>query len=301
MPRARPGGGGAPGTATVPLMLSLLALASSLSWGTADFFAGLRSRQMAAAGVVAWSQAVGLAAATAVVVAQWLAAGPGASLTGDWRAWAGWAAAAGASGMTGLVCYYAALSSGTMGVVAPVASLGVIVPVVLGLLRGDQPAATAWAGMLVAITGVALASGPELSGEVSARPVALAAVAAGGFGLALYCLDGGARASLTHTLWGMRLTSVAVFALAGLALRRTGGLRPRHVPALVLIGLGDLTANGLFAFASSHGLVSVSSVLGSLYPVATVLLARFLLAERLRPVQSAGVAISVVGVALIAL
>jgi drug/metabolite transporter (DMT)-like permease len=74
----------------------------------------------------------------------------------------------------------------------------------------------------------------------------------------------------------------------------------RDMPGLLAIGVGDLAANGLFAFASSRGLVSVASVLGSLYPVVTVLLARFLLHERLLLIQSVGVALSLVGVAVIA-
>jgi drug/metabolite transporter (DMT)-like permease len=273
-------------------MLSLLALASSACWGTADFFAGLKSRTTPAAAVVAWSQGLALLVISVLVGAR----------HADFalHGWPLWSVAAGVSGTVGLVSFYAALSTGTMGVVAPVASLGVAVPVLLGLLGGEQPPATAWVGMVVAVVGVLLASGPELSGDVSARPVALASVAAVGFGFALYCLDRGARESLLHTLWGMRLTSVTVFVVAALALRTAGGMVARDMPGLLAIGVGDLAANGLFAFASSRGLVSVASVLGSLYPVVTVLLARFLLHERLQRIQSVGVALSLVGVAVIA-
>jgi drug/metabolite transporter (DMT)-like permease len=273
-------------------MLSLLALASSVCWGTADFFAGLKSKSRPAAAVVAWSQGLGLVVVSVVVLLQW------GEMSVD--GWPLWSIAAGASGTIGLVSFYSALSSGTMGVVAPVASLGVVVPVLLGLLGGEQPPASTWFGMLLAVLGIALASGPELSGDVSPRPVLLASVAAVGFGLALYCLDRGARESLLHTLWGMRLTSVTVFVVAALALRTAGGMVARDMPGLLAIGVGDLAANGLFAFASSRGLVSVASVLGSLYPVVTVLLARFLLHERLLLIQSVGVALSLVGVAVIA-
>jgi drug/metabolite transporter (DMT)-like permease len=159
----------------------------------------------------------------------------------------------------------------------------------------------AWVGMTVAAVGVALASGPELTGAVSARPVVLASIAAVGFGLSLYLLDRGARVSLLHTLWGMRLTSVTVFVIAALALRTVGGGRARDLPMLAINGGGDLLANALFAFASSRGMVSVASVLGSLYPVVTVLLARAVLEERLRRVQVAGVALSLAGVVVIAM
>ena len=273
-------------------MLSLLALASSACWGTADFFAGLKSRTMPAAAVVGWSQGLALLVIAAVVALR-----PG-ELTFD--GWPAWAVAAGLAGAMGLVCFYAALSTGTMGVVAPVASLGVVVPVLLGLAGGEQPAPAAWAGMAVAVFGVLLASGPELSGEVSPRPVILAVVAAAGFGFALYCLDRGARESLLLTLWGMRLTSVTVFAVAALVLRTAGGVTRADLPPLFAIGVGDLVANTLFAFASSRGLVSVASVLGSIYPVVTVLLARFVLHERLRRIQAVGVALTLVGVGVLA-
>jgi drug/metabolite transporter (DMT)-like permease len=171
---------------------------------------------------------------------------------------------------------------------------------VLGLASGDQPSVLAYAGMAVAVVGILMASGPELSGAVSARPLVLAAVAALGFGITLFALDRGARYSLVETLWGMRTASVAVFVVAAVVLRRNGGVSTRDLPVLAVVGLADLTANALFATASSRGLVSVASVLGSLYPVMTVLLARVVLHERLRPVQVAGVGLSAVGVALIA-
>jgi len=98
----------------------------------------------------------------------------------------------------------------------------------------------------------------------------------------------------------MRLTSVALFLVAGLVVRSVGGTRARDLPALAVIGLGDVTANGLFAYSSSKGLVSVASVLGSLYPVATVFWARALLGERLRRVQAIGVVLTLVGVVAIA-
>ena len=280
---------GTPGTPGYgAAMLALVALASSAVWGTSDFFAGLRARSLPSAAVVGVSQACAFAALSLLLLTR-----PGDFSTAGWP---GWALAAGLSGVFGLVAFYAALAGGTMGVVAPIASLGAVVPVVLGLLGGEQPPALAWAGMAVAVLGAALASGPELSGAVPPRPVLLACVAAVGFGLALYCLDRGARVSTLDTLWGMRLVSVVLFGAAALVRRSVGGTRSSDVPALAAIGLGDVSANGLFAFASSRGLVSVASVLGSLYPVVTVVWARFLLGERLRRVQQLGVALTVVGV-----
>ena len=274
-------------------MLSLLALASSVVWGTSDFFAGVASRRRPAVAVVGWTQALALLVISVLVVLHW------DDLT--WHGWPQWAVGAGLSGMLGLVCFYSALSAGTMGVVAPIAALGVVVPVVLGVASGETPSPWAWVGMLVAIVGVTLASGPELSGDVSARPVVLAACAALGFGLALFCLDRGARVSTLLTLWGMRATSVTILVVVALLVRSVGGVRGREVPALLAIGCGDLAANGLFAVASSRGQVSVASVLGSLYPVVTTVLAGVLLGERLRRVQQVGVGLAIGGAAVIAL
>ena len=273
-------------------MLSLLALASSVCWGTSDFFAGLFSRRRPAVAVVGWTQGLAFAVLCVVVLTQ----------LGDisWAGWPLWSVAAGFSGLTGLLCFYTALSTGTMGVVAPIAALGVAVPVLLGVATGDEPSAWTWVGILVAVVGVTLASGPELGGDVSTRPVVLAGIAAVGFGLALFCIDRGARSSTLMTLWGMRCTSVVVFTVVALVAGSLGGVAVREVPALLLIGCGDLAANGLFAIASSRGQVSVASVLGSLFPVATIVWARLVLKERLRPIQQMGALLSLAGVVIIA-
>ena len=276
-------------------MLALLALASSAAWGTSDFFAGLKAKSIAPPAVVAVTQSAALVALTLILLVRNTGFSP--SFAGNAPLWS---IAAGLSGAAGLIFFYTALASGTMGVVAPIASLGALVPVLLGMLTGEKPSATVWVGMAVAVTGAALASGPELSGAMPARPVILAALAAACFGMALFSLDRGARFAVLETLWLMRLTSVVLFVVAGLVLRSVGGTRVHDLPALVVIGLGDVTANALFAFSSSRGMVSVASVLGSLYPVATVFWARLLLDERLRRIQAIGVVLTLLGVVAIA-
>jgi len=276
-------------------MLVLLALASSAAWGTSDFFAGLKSRTIAPPAVVAVTQTAALVALSAILLVRNTGLSP--SFTGNAPLWS---IAAGVSGAAGLIFFYTALASGTMGVVAPISSLGALVPVLLGMLTGEQPSASAWVGMAVAVTGAALASGPELSGALPARPVVLAALAAACFGTALFCIDRGARFAVLETLWTMRLTSVVLFVVAGLVVRSAGGTRVHDLPVLAVIGLGDVTANALFAVSSSRGLVSVASVLGSLYPVATVFWARLLLGERLRRIQAIGVLLTLLGVVAIA-
>lgn len=277
-------------------MLAVLALASSAVWGTSDFFGGLVAKRLPAVAVVGATQSVALLVLSVTVAVRMALGHP---LEGG--AWVGWAMLAGVTGASGLVAFYTALASGTMGVVAPIASMGVLVPVALGVATGEEPSPWVWLGIVIAVVGIVLASGPELSGAVSPRPVVLAGVAAACFGMALFALDRGARDSLLMTLWGMRSTSVALFVVAALVLRSVGGVRVGDLVPLAFIGCADLLANALFATASSRGQVSIAAVLGSLYPVATILLARLVLQERLRSIQVAGVVCALLGAAVISL
>ena len=274
-------------------MSVVLALLSSVLWGTADFLGGLSSRRRPAYAVVAGSQACGLVSIAVV-----------AAVTSAWHGplgWLPWAVASGVAGSTGLICFYAALAGGTMGVVSPIAALGAVVPLLVGVLTGESPSALALWGIVLALAGAVAASGPELRGGAGARPVLLAALAGVGFGVALVLIARGSRVDAVMTLAGMRLTSVVGFAVVALALRTLGGLTAGDVPALAAIGVGDVGANLLFALASQRGFLSVTSVLGSLYPVVTVLLARAVLHERLRPVQQVGVTGALVGVVLVSM
>lgn len=272
-------------------MSVLLAVLSSLTWGSADFLGGLLSRRRPAYAVVAGSQGCGLIAAVVVAVATRAWTAPGG--------WAPWAVAAGLCGSAGLLCFYAALGSGVMGVVSAVAALGALVPVLMGVLLGDRPSLLALFGIALAVAGAVAASGPELSGGAPARPVALAAAAGLGFGLALTFIERGSQYSVVMTLTGMRAVSVSLFVLAALALRSIGGLGARDLPMLAAVGIGDVGANLMFAVASQRGLLSVTGALGSLYPVVTVVLARVVLKERLLRVQQLGVAAALGGVVLV--
>ena len=285
-------------------MAAVIALLASVLWGTADFLGGRAAKRLPAVTVVAVSQL------TAV-----LGLLPLAAVLGAWdepRTYVLPGMAAGLAGLLALTAFYRALATGTMGVVAPIAALGVVVPVLAGLLAGEQPGALRLVGIALGVLGVVLASGPELSGGGSGRPLLLAALAGAGFGAVLVLLASGSRegtlGSVVMTLLVMRLTSLAVLGvllLAGpLRRSRTGPaaarVRRKDLPVLVTVGVFDVGANGAFAVASQSDLVSVTSVLASLYPVVTVLLARRLLAERLTRAQSAGVALALGGVVLLA-
>jgi drug/metabolite transporter (DMT)-like permease len=270
---------------------AVLALLSSVTWGSADFVAGVASRSRSAWAVFAGSQLIGL---VAVLVA--------ATATRAWGAdigWLPWGLFAGAAVCIGLICFYTALATGTMGVVSPIASMGAVVPVVVGFASGESPSRAQLAGIALALVGVAGASGPELSGDTGKRPLLLAVVAGAMFGLVVVCLDQGSAASPLMTLVAMRLAScVGILAVAAI-FRTTAGLRAVDLPVLALVGLGNLAAAFMFALATTGGLVSIVGVLGALYPVVTVLLAWLFLAERLRLIQTLGVAVALTGVVLI--
>lgn len=282
-------------------MAALLALLASLVWGCSDFVGGLVSRHVRPLLVVGIAHLLGLLALLVI------AAG-----TGEFSADLGylpWAVAAGAAGLIGLVAFYRALSTGTMGIVAPIAGTGAAVPVAVGLATGDSPSALQLAGIAVACVGVVLASGPELSGVDPAgrRPLLLALVAALGFGLVYVFINGGSKHSVVMTLLLMRATSVLLVVCAGIWLlakgfrsRRVAAPSRRELAMIVFVGFTDVGANGLYGMASGRGLVSVVSVLASLYPAVTVVLARVIENERMRRIQGAGVLLALCGVVLLA-
>jgi drug/metabolite transporter (DMT)-like permease len=281
---------------------ALLALAASLLWGAADFTGGTLTRRLPAVTVVLASQAVALAAL--VPLALLLDAADAGRVVGP-------AVLAGIVGPAALAAFYRALALGTMGVVAPVAALGVAVPVLAGLAAGEAPSDRQLVGIGVAVVGVVLACGPELSGagRGGATPLVLAAASALGFGAVFVLLaagSGGSRAGVGDVvlvLMIMRSTSVLLLLAITLLRRGAAGLlrpQPADVPALALVGVLDVGANGAFAVASQSDLVSVTAVLASLYPVVTALLAWQVHRERLASLQVVGVAAAVAGVVLLA-
>ncbi|MGY1717306.1 EamA family transporter [Geodermatophilus sp. SYSU D01106] len=278
-------------------MATLLALASAVVYGMADFAGGMASRRVAAATVVALSQAAGLL--TVALLLPWLGGDPApADLL--------WGAVAGIAGGAGLVLFYRALATGVMSVVAPVTAVSAAaLPVLGGLLLGERLGAVAVTGIVLALVAVVLVSAEGgLASLRSARLSAVApALAAGaGFGLFFVVLDRtGDDAGLTP-LAAARVVSVLL--VGGLALAGGSGLRvPRRVlPVVLLAGIGDMTANALFLVATqAGGSLAITGVLASLYPVSTVVLAQVLLRERLVAAQRAGLAAAAAAVVLIAL
>jgi len=289
-------------------MAVLLALLSSAMWGTSDFLGGNLSRRKSPYVVVGWSEVAGLAFVLIACLAgnRW-DAWPIIGLTG---------VIAGVTGYIGLVTFYTARSRGTMGVVAAVTSLGVIVPVAVGLGQGDQPTGLQELGIVVALVGIVLASGPEIRGGTGLLPVVLALTAALSFGIAVTYIAKGSQVDAFATLGIMRVVALGISGVLLIvtimrhqlkqdpdapSVRSIVLLDRRAVWTVIAIGFFDMSANVMFGVSSTLGLLSIVAVAGSLYPVATVILAGTVLKERLATIEKIGVALALTGVALISL
>lgn len=276
-------------------MALLLALFSSVLWGSADFEGGRMTKKFPAIAVTGASQALGLVVGIAIVL-----------ITGEWRAPVfgadGYfvpAVIAGVTGYLGLVALYAGLATGRMGVVSPISSLSAIIPVTLALLSGEHLAASTGVGITIALVGGFCASGPEISQGIPFRPVILAIVAAIGFGTALSFMARGSVSSALMTMVMMRITTLFISLGLAAKYRTVGGFTKSDLPRLIYIGAADFSANVLLGVASTKGLVSIVLVLGSLFPIMTVVLAYKILHERLHRIQYAGIVLAIAGVAII--
>ena len=268
-----------------------LALGASLTWGLADFFGPLKGRSLGALRVLFYVQLSGLATIAIVVAVR--GKGPGGLEVLL-------AIPAAISGTLGLYAYYRGMRVGAMSIVAPIAGISAVVPVIVGILSGDRPSIWQLAGMACALVGVFLAS-LELGRGSSkiAAGVGLALLAALGFGGYFPPMHAAGNADFWWAALIFKATAVSVI-LPAIAIRRpTLTVEGRQLPPLILIGIGDMLGNLLFAAASTTGLVSVTSVLASLYPIVTVVLARVVLEERVARSQEGGIALTLVGVALI--
>lgn len=278
-------------------MVIVLAALSSVLWGAADFLAGITARRLPVLAVALGSQSVGLVSVALLVLAT------DSPLSG--AGWA-WGAAAGMVGAAALAVFYRALSEGVMSLVAPVSATGAVVPVAVAIAGGGGGGALTLAGMALALAGAAGCGLVPGRVVLTRRALGLALLAALGIGTFLALIQQSAQADGSSGLGGVLaarasgtvLTAVACLALAGRPLR---GLGREHAAlgVVAVVGLMDTGANALFAVASEdvrHA--AVVAVLGSLYPLITLLLARLALGERLVRLQALAAAAALAGAAM---
>ncbi len=274
---------------------ALLALLASALLGVSDFLGGVISRRVALITVLLLSQVV----ATLAILPRMLWESPldngGPALI--------WGIIGGVATAVAVSSLFKALAIGTMGVVAPITSLSVLVPVVVGLLGGDRLGWVLGLGLIVAIAGTVLASGPEVRTRKAGhgpKPIILAVIAAIGFGVANLSVALGSAFNVTTTLVSNSLVVLAIYAIAALILREVPRARGRSLVGIVAIGILGISANLCFALASTVAPLTVVAVLASLYPVVTVLLGWRILGEHLQRIQVVGVIAVFLGVAAIA-
>lgn len=271
-----------------------LALGTSLAYGAGDYLGGITSRRIGTLPFIFCAQLVML-----VLAAGWVTVSadsiPPIGTLAD-------AAGAGLGMTVGLSAFFQAMAVGKMSLVAPISATGVAIPVAAGILRGEQPSAAQMVGIFAAIAGVVLVTRSRgMRRTESVSGLGLALLAAVGTGLFMWLM---APASRHGVAWAMLISrAVPAVVLIAVAIVRQPSLRPalRSGPAgrIVAQAVLGLITSALYAFATLHGQLAIVSVLGSLYPAVTLLLAHRLLGERLDGVQQIGISAVLGGVLLL--
>jgi uncharacterized membrane protein len=272
----------------------VLGLAAAVLYGIGDFAGGIASRRHTAITVLLLSYPVG-----AVLMALMLPLF-GGHATG--RA-AVYGLAGGAAGLLGVVLMYSLMTVAPINVISPVtAVLAAIVPVAVGVVIGERPHVTAWLGIALGLCAVILVSRTTAAhphGRIGARVIMLAFLSGLGFGMYFVFL---ARAGNDSGLWPLVISRFASAALIVPLAHARGAfamVRGRMLGVVVLAGACDALANMCFLIASRHGLLSLASVLTSLYPAVTVLLAVSVLREHTSSTQRIGLALAAGSIVLI--
>ncbi len=272
-------------------MGALLAVLSSVAWGSADFGGGMLSRRISAFASVLYSQ--GTAMVAVLVVSAFLG---GFAISKSLL----WAVGAGIVGPLALGIYYRALAIGPMGIVGPVSATSGAVPVIVGLFLGERISLIRLVGLVGCVVGVAIVSGLNLKGfaHANVRSVSFAAISAVGFGFVFTAIAQSASHGILATLAVQRVTNIVV--LLVLALIRKPHLKADRSALLFLglVGLLDIGANALFAASSQLGQLALVGALGALYPVTTTTLASIFAKEKLTRPQLLGALVTMASVVL---
>ncbi len=268
-------------------------LTSALAWGAADFGGGRASRRGPVFGVVIVTQAVGILLAGAVAVVRGEPAPAAADL--------GWSVLAGLAAALGIVSLYQGLASARITVVAPITGvLAATIPVTVGWLGQGVPGVWRIVGIGLALVAVVLVS--TSADPLSDRPAGVRFGLAAGIGLGLFNVFA-ARFSaglVFGPLVVVRIVEALAVGAVVLAARRSWRLPRSVVPLAVAVGAGDMAGNAFFVLAAQAGRLDVASVLSSLYPVTTIVLATILLRERVTRIHGLGIAAAATAIVLIA-
>lgn len=273
------------------VLTAIFALSAAAAWGSGDFTGGMSARRVGSFRTVFFSYLVGL---LALVILALAAREQVASLSDLF-----WGALAGLLGMVGLGFLLRGFASGRMGVVAPVsASLAAAVPVLFTVFTEGLPRALQMLGFALALTGIWLLSRPE---SLGGRPAGLgmAVIAGLGFGAFFTALDQISEAAVFWPLVAGRLACCAVMVAFAVAARRPVNVPRSLLGVIALAGVLDILGNLFFLLAVQAGRLDVATVLGSLYPAVTTLLAWLLAGEHLARHQVTGVAAAVLAIVLI--
>jgi len=283
-------------------MVILLGLAAAVLYGSGDFLGGMAARRAHVLMVLMLAEGAGAAVALAAAV---ISPGP-ASLTG-----LAWGTGAGLIGGLGLIVFYTGLAAGPMSVVALVSGLvSTVLPVAVALAEGERPSAGVYAGALLCVIAIVLASsagdtgGPRRPGRPGrGRAIAYGVVSGASFGLFFLLIRNAGQSGELWPVAAARIGELAVVLAAVAALGRRLRLRGVGVSLLLTAagaGMIDVIANICYVAATRTGMFGLAVVLASLYPGVTVLLARVVLGERLRWVQRAGLGLAAIGILLVA-
>ena len=283
-------------------MVILLGLAAAVLYGSGDFLGGMATRRVHVLAVLAVAETAAVIAALAAV-AMWPSPASVAGLA--------WGIGAGLTGGLGLIIFYAGLAAGPMSVVAPVSGLvSTILPVAVALAQGERPGAVVYAGALLCLVAIVLASSagdtsavPQPGRAAPGRAIGYGVASGASFGLFFLLIRNAGQSGELWPVAAGRMGELAIVLIAAAVLRR--GLLPRGAgsrPLLAAAGAGviDVVANICYVAATRTGTFGLAVVLASLYPGVTVLLARMVLGERLRWVQRAGLGLAAIGILLVA-
>jgi drug/metabolite transporter (DMT)-like permease len=274
----------------------IIALAAAAVYGAGDFFGGLATKRDSVFTVVPVTGVFGLATALVAV----LIFSPGAPSARDVEL----GAIAGLVGGVAIACLYRGLAIGSMSIVAPItAVIASVVPVGFGLLVGERPSAVVIAGIVLAIGAVGLISSSsheDVSGQAEPMRSGLVEAFAAGFGFGLLYVILSQTSRGMWPLVAARIVSVASIGIVALVLRRFTRPSPGSLRTMAWSGVLDMGGNVLYLLSLRYTFIAVAAVITSLYPASTVMLARIVLAEKLRWLQWVGVGCAAVGITLIA-